>query len=138
MHGCHWMQAASGAAGRANVGCSAVHLVVVSGVSSTSRSAEPRLTAYRCPRCACRRRPTSSCQAKKRYPLQAPALSSKPAAAAVDGRRRTDTRTLHRPCLEYHYCRTLYFGCSIGLRIHVQIYFGTFYSGESKLHVSNT
>jgi len=30
------MQAASGAAGRANVGCSAVHLVLVSGVSSTS------------------------------------------------------------------------------------------------------
>ena len=30
------MQAASGVAGRANVGCSAVHLVLISGVSSTS------------------------------------------------------------------------------------------------------
>jgi len=30
------MQAASGVAGRANVGCSDVHLVLISGVSSTS------------------------------------------------------------------------------------------------------
>jgi len=50
------MQAASGAAGRANVGCSDVHLVLVSGVSSTSllslglqhNAARAALAAERC------------------------------------------------------------------------------------------
>ena len=36
------------------------------------------------------------------------------------------------------YCKTLWFGCPKSWWIHMQIYFGIFYCGESKLHRSNS